>query len=63
MRKAVAAVVVIVAAAGAGYWYYRSTRTPQLPTVATAAVTRGDIVESVGATGTVHDPIEALRFE
>ena len=53
MRKAVAA-VVLVAAAGAGYWFYQRTRTPQPPTVTTAVVTRGDIVEAVGATGTLQ---------
>lgn len=54
MKRAVAAVVLVAAAAGAGYWYYQYTKTPEPPTVATALVTRGDIVETVGATGTLQ---------
>jgi HlyD family secretion protein len=54
MKRAVAAVVVLLAAAGGGYWYYRYTRAPQPPTVTTAVISRGDIVETVGATGTLQ---------
>ena len=34
--------------------YYRYTQKPPEPTVTTAPVTRGDIVETVGATGTLQ---------
>ena len=40
---------------GAGiYGYYRYTQKPQPPTITTAAVTRGDLAETVGATGTLQ---------
>ena len=52
MKKLVLALVVLGACAGGGYWYFRYTKKPAPPTVTTAAITRGDIVESVSATGT-----------
>jgi HlyD family secretion protein len=46
--------VVLLGAIGGGYYYYRvSTRTPE-PTVMTQPITRGDVIETVGATGTLE---------
>jgi HlyD family secretion protein len=39
---------------GAGYAYYAHSSKPPAPTVNTAAVTRGDVVDTVGATGTLQ---------
>ncbi len=54
MKRAMVAVVLVGAAAGAGYWYFQYKKAPEPPSVATATVTRGDIVETVGATGTLQ---------
>lgn len=54
MKKLVVAVVALAALGAGGFWYYRYSKTPTPPTVTTAAVTRGDIVETVGATGTLQ---------
>lgn len=54
MKKIVAAVLLLGIVGGGGYWYYRYSKTPTAPTVTRAAVTRGDIVETVGATGTLQ---------
>jgi len=54
MKRLVVAVLALGVIGGGGYWYYRYSKKPTPPTVATAAVTRGDIVESVGATGTLQ---------
>ncbi|MEQ1912785.1 MAG: biotin/lipoyl-binding protein, partial [Vicinamibacterales bacterium] len=54
MKKIVAAVLLLGTIGGGGYWYYRYSKKPTAPTVTTAAVTRGDIVETVGATGTLQ---------
>ena len=54
MRKTllIAGAAVVV---GAGvYGYYRYTQKPQPPTITTARVTRGDLAETVGATGTLQ---------
>ncbi|HKY20735.1 MAG TPA: efflux RND transporter periplasmic adaptor subunit, partial [Vicinamibacterales bacterium] len=51
MRKTLLIVGVLVAIAGGGYGYYRYTKKPVAPTINTARVTRGDLVETVGATG------------
>jgi HlyD family secretion protein len=48
---ALAALILIAAGVGA---YYRYQKGGPEPTVTTAAVSRGDIVESVGATGTLQ---------
>jgi len=51
MKKLIISLVVIAAvAASVGAYYY--TRPGPEPNVSTAAATRGDIIESVGATGT-----------
>ena len=54
MKKIVAAVLLLGTIGGGGYWYYRYSKKPTAPTVTTAAVTRGDLVETVGATGTLQ---------
>jgi len=54
MKKLVPLVVLLAVAGGGGYWYYRYEKKPAPPTVTTAAITRGDIVETVGATGTLQ---------
>jgi HlyD family secretion protein len=47
-------IVVVLAALGGGFYYYKvRTATPE-PTVMTQPVSRGDIVETVGATGTLE---------
>ena len=47
------AVMLAVVAAGAGYWYFNRARVEVA--VNTVPVTRGDIIDTVGATGTVHE--------
>jgi HlyD family secretion protein len=51
MRKTLLAFVIIAAVAASAYGYYVYTRKELPPTVSTARVTRGDIAETVGATG------------
>src|SRR3954470_23622082 len=54
MRKSLIALVVLAIAAAGGYGYYVYTKKDPAPTVATAKITRGDIAETVGATGTLQ---------
>src|SRR5438046_6662591 len=54
MKKLVVIVLALGAIGGAGFGYYRYSKKPTPPTVTSAAVTRGDIVETVGATGTLQ---------
>jgi HlyD family secretion protein len=54
MNRLVVAVLVLGTIGGGGYWYYRYSKKPTPPTVTRSAVTRGDVVESVGATGTLQ---------
>ncbi len=54
MKKLVVTVLVLGVVGGGGFWYYQYSKKPVPPTVTTAAVTRGDIVETVGATGTLQ---------
>jgi HlyD family secretion protein len=56
MKRLVMLFILAAAAAGGWYWY-RSTRPVEAAEVVRAAVSRGDITESVQATGT----IEAIR--
>jgi HlyD family secretion protein len=46
-------VAAIVATVGTGIYYYRSDVTAEAPTLNTAEVTRGDVVATVEATGTL----------
>ena len=54
MKKAVVTLLVLVAIGGSGYAYYRYSKAAPAPTVTTAPITRGDIVDRVGATGTLQ---------
>jgi HlyD family secretion protein len=54
VKKFLLAIVIISACAGSGYAYYRYHQTGPVASVATAAVTRGDIADTVGATGTLQ---------
>jgi len=51
MRRTVIIAVILAAIAAGGYGYYRDTQKPVPPTINTARVTRGDLAETVGATG------------
>ena len=53
MKKLIVVLIVLVAIGGAAAAYYMKKGAPE-PTVSTAQITRGDIVESVGATGTLQ---------
>jgi HlyD family secretion protein len=53
MKKFIVIVLVLVAA-GAGVWAYMLRRNTPEPTVTTQPFSRGDVVESVGATGTLQ---------
>jgi HlyD family secretion protein len=47
--------VALTVAAGLGAWtYYAGHSTPEAPTIATAVVTRGEVIEVVDATGTLQ---------
>jgi HlyD family secretion protein len=54
MRKILLVVVALAVLAGGGYAYYRYSNTTPAPTINTARVTRGDLAETVGATGTLQ---------
>jgi HlyD family secretion protein len=54
MRKSFIAVAILVVLAASGYGYYRYTKKDPAPTITYAKVTRGDIAEAVGATGTLQ---------
>src|SRR5687768_17335489 len=54
MRKILSIVAAIVLIAAGAYGYYRYTQKPVAPTITTARVTRGDLAETVGATGTLQ---------
>ncbi len=54
MKKLVVTVLVLGVVGGGGFWYYQYSKKPVPPSVTTAAITRGDIVETVGATGTLQ---------
>jgi len=54
MKKVLVTLVLLGALGGSAYGYYRyRSRAPE-PTVTTAEVTRGDIADAVGATGTLQ---------
>ena len=46
--------VVVLALAGGGFYYYKVATTNPEPTVLTQPLSRGDVVETVGATGTLE---------
>src|SRR5262245_20058707 len=53
MKRAITVLLIVAAiGAGAGAYYYK--RTGQEMQVNTAPITRGDIIDSVGATGTLQ---------
>ncbi len=54
MKKAIVSLVAIAVVGGGAYGYYRYRQKAPEPTVMTAAVTRGDVADTVGATGTLQ---------
>ena len=52
--KKIILIVVALGAIGGGYYYYKIRTRPPEPTVMTQPISRGDVVESVGATGTLE---------
>jgi HlyD family secretion protein len=54
MRKTLLLLVAVAVVSAGAYGYYRYTQKPQPPTITTARVTRGDLAETVGATGTLQ---------
>ena len=54
MRKTVLILVAVALLGGGGYAYYRYSQKPEPPTITTARVTRGDLAETVGATGALQ---------
>ncbi|MGE3178117.1 MAG: efflux RND transporter periplasmic adaptor subunit [Vicinamibacterales bacterium] len=54
MKRAVITLIVFAVLGATGYGYYRYRHATPAPAVATGAVTRGDLVEQVGATGTLQ---------
>ena len=54
MKKALVTLVVLAALGGSVYAYYAYRQTGPKFTVSSSAVTRGDIVDTVGATGTLQ---------
>jgi HlyD family secretion protein len=54
VKKALLIPVVLGVIGGAGFAYYKYEQKPAPPTVNTAPVTRGDVVDTVGATGTLQ---------
>lgn len=54
MKKALITLVLLGALGGSAYTYYRYRSAPTPPSVLTSAVTRGDIADTVGATGTLQ---------
>ena len=53
MSRRLLTFVVLAILAGGGIFYYRTSHAEQAPTPMTAAVTRGDVVSKVDATGTL----------
>jgi HlyD family secretion protein len=54
VRKTILIAAILIVAAGGAYGYYRYTKVDPAPTITTAKITRGDIAETVGATGTLQ---------
>lgn len=54
MKRALLTVAILTALGGGAYAFYRYRQQTVPPAVATAPVTRGDIIDRVGATGTLQ---------
>jgi len=54
MKKLVFFVILLVAAGGSAWYYFKYAKPVEKPQVMQAAITRGDIVEQVSATGTLE---------
>lgn len=54
MKRVLLTLITLVALGGGGSVYYRYRQRPTPPTVSTASVTRGDLADRVGATGTLQ---------
>src|SRR5262245_7946640 len=54
MRKALWVLLILAVVGGSGYAYYSYRKSSPAPAVLTAVVTRGNIVDTVGATGTLQ---------
>jgi HlyD family secretion protein len=54
MKKALLGLVIVAVAGGSAYAYYNYRKGGVKPTVSTVPVSRGDIVDTVGATGTLQ---------
>jgi HlyD family secretion protein len=54
MKKAILTLVILGVLGGGGYAYYTYRQSAPEPTIMTAVVSRGDIAETVGATGTLQ---------
>ena len=52
-KRLVIFVVVAVVLVGGGFWAYKSRNADKGPSAVTAAVTRGDVIAKVDATGTL----------
>jgi HlyD family secretion protein len=59
MKKAIIALILLGAAGGGGYWFYSESKKPEPPTINYATVTRGNIVDTVTATGQL-EPVERV---
>src|SRR3954466_15322052 len=58
-------VLLVLAAAGGGYYYYKIRNARPEPSVMTQPLSRGDVVDTVGATGTLRavEPVEGGPLE
>lgn len=54
MKRALLIILVLGVVGGAGFAYYTYEKKPAAPTITTAVITRGDVVDTVGATGTLQ---------
>ena len=54
MRKTLFLVTAVAVIGAGAYGYYQYTQKPVAPTITTARVTRGDLAETVGATGALQ---------
>ncbi len=54
MRKTLFVLAAVAVIAAGAYGYYRYTQKPAAPTITAARITRGDIAETVGATGALQ---------